>query len=1006
MENRQMLLKSGRYASQISESTSSISSNSSPLIEEVMSSPAENEDYKHGTYESSATLQQRDGMGRLPEDDHDDSNPPMAMLPGQPITPGNLFRPPKNGHSNQHNNLHNQQSNQRPTGGPPFPTQYSPPPLHHNRPQYSPSTFDGFSNSSDQQQLIDMFRNTNLKRSKGHWGIKVEKLRKDKSNWAVFEWAMRTELMQCPLSSGLRRCPASSLSDSFSLWDIVESQSQPISLTEQEWNQANSICKLVFHANVHEVHFVRVLQIASAYMCWQSFKPRAGVKSTAKLIQKLRDLEVQSGDVMSYMDSMQVIYTRIQNCTLNGDVYYSEQNFLVDVVIGIAKHPSCTNLGERLFAAVDNPNFDVHILRAELESHQQYVENVDNTVDALYASSSNSSHRSNRKRNDRRRDNKPDPSDNSQSSSHLLCTHCGHIGHTPDNCYAKQNAMKRLEKNRKRTSSPSSPSATKSEPSDQDVKYQLVLHVDSVLGEKPIAIDDRLNESKISSFDNLPDSEIPSLSCEMSGDVSDQSSHSKTSGSKTALVSSEFISHSDSSAETKFELVVDSGCGQNVFNIPPSFFYNKQHTNSRLKALDGVCRQQPEFSGDVDAVLYGTPQPIYATLRNTLSVRHVCFNLMSVSASSTRSNVSFLFDSSAVTIRFPNGGSIMAPKSSGGLYQLRFRPLPPPAVPVLHTLQVDDGNDSPHGRVLSIHRSLGHRNLAILKKMVRIVERFSISPSLKRDVLNLQQLRCDDCLQAKARNNRQRSSREPYHAQEVGDMVYSDYIGPYRAQHGGFKHLIVHLDDVSDYVEVACAASTSAKEYLKVFTAFDQELFNRTGRHVRVLKADNGAQYTSSLLQDYCERSGVTQQFLEPHRHGGRIERANRDLDENGGANLSQSKLPYAFRMLAIQHCAFTRNVLPKGDSMTSSFELFYGTPPSTPALLPFGCLVRPVIPPNIRLRHQSRVEKAVLVGYARHTAKAYQVLRDNGRIVTRSQIHADPRRFPGLPRPADDEEE
>lgn len=94
----------------------------------------------------------------------------------------------------------------------------------------------------------------------------------------------------------------------------------------------------------------------------------------------------------------------------------------------------------------------------------------------------------------------------------------------------------------------------------------------------------------------------------------------------------------------------------------------------------------------------------------------------------------------------------------------------------------------------------------------------------------------------------------------------------------------------------------------------------------------------------------------------------------------------------------------PRKDGTIPSAQSLFELTPTGVSLLPFGCLVRPTIPPSLRAAHYARTEVGILVGYDPATKGGYRIFRPTTQaFVTRDDLHPEPTVFPGIDGPADD---
>ena len=86
-----------------------------------------------------------------------------------------------------------------------------------------------------------------------------------------------------------------------------------------------------------------------------------------------------------------------------------------------------------------------------------------------------------------------------------------------------------------------------------------------------------------------------------------------------------------------------------------------------------------------------------------------------------------------------------------------------------------------------------------------------------------------------------------------------------------------------------------------------------SGRRLKVLRTDNGDEYTSTEFEDYLREEGVCHERTVPKtpEQNGVAERLNRTLVEMTRAMLIDSKLPHRFWAEALATAAYLRNRCP-----------------------------------------------------------------------------------------------
>lgn len=73
----------------------------------------------------------------------------------------------------------------------------------------------------------------------------------------------------------------------------------------------------------------------------------------------------------------------------------------------------------------------------------------------------------------------------------------------------------------------------------------------------------------------------------------------------------------------------------------------------------------------------------------------------------------------------------------------------------------------------------------------------------------------------------------------------------------GARYFILFKDDATGFRVVNCMARKS--EALRHFKQFADQLHRETNSHVRRLRSDRGAEYTSLAFREYLHREGIAQ---------------------------------------------------------------------------------------------------------------------------------------------------
>ena len=98
------------------------------------------------------------------------------------------------------------------------------------------------------------------------------------------------------------------------------------------------------------------------------------------------------------------------------------------------------------------------------------------------------------------------------------------------------------------------------------------------------------------------------------------------------------------------------------------------------------------------------------------------------------------------------------------------------------------------------------------------------------------------------------------------DLIHSDLYGPIPVDTlSGFSYFITFIDDYSRKTWIYFLKTKEFDEVLDRFKEFKALVENHTGRRIRVLRSDNGGEYTSGGFVDFCGETGITREFAVPY---------------------------------------------------------------------------------------------------------------------------------------------
>nr|GEZ93341.1 retrovirus-related Pol polyprotein from transposon TNT 1-94 [Tanacetum cinerariifolium] len=169
-----------------------------------------------------------------------------------------------------------------------------------------------------------------------------------------------------------------------------------------------------------------------------------------------------------------------------------------------------------------------------------------------------------------------------------------------------------------------------------------------------------------------------------------------------------------------------------------------------------------------------------------------------------------------------------------------------------------------------------------------------------------------------------------------------------------------------------------------VLKTFIIGLENLLSLKVKVIQCDNGTEFKTLDLNQFCRLKGIKREFSVPRtpQQNSIAERKNRTLIEAARTLLADSLLLIPFWAVAVNTACYVQNrVLVTKPHNKTPYELLHGRLPSIGFMRPFGC---PIIILNI-LDHlgkfQGKVDEGFLVGYS-VCSKAFRVFNSRTRIV------------------------
>ena len=188
------------------------------------------------------------------------------------------------------------------------------------------------------------------------------------------------------------------------------------------------------------------------------------------------------------------------------------------------------------------------------------------------------------------------------------------------------------------------------------------------------------------------------------------------------------------------------------------------------------------------------------------------------------------------------------------------------------------------------HRQFGHLGVRNLQKLAKdkLADGFDYDLSKGIDF-------CESCTEGKHHRNRFPTSGGK-HSEEPLGLVHTDVCGKMNVRSlGGAEYFLTFIDDKTHYVWVYVLKCKD--QVFERFLEWKALVEKSSGGKLKVLRSDNGGEYTSAEFEDYLKSEGVQHECTVPKtpEQNGVAERMNRTLIETVCLMLANAKLPQKF---------------------------------------------------------------------------------------------------------------
>ena len=371
------------------------------------------------------------------------------------------------------------------------------------------------------------------------------------------------------------------------------------------------------------------------------------------------------------------------------------------------------------------------------------------------------------------------------------------------------------------------------------------------------------------------------------------------------------------------------------------------------------------------------------TLHDVLLVPDLAYNLLSVTAASKRGK-NTTFCRSRCEIRDSKSKLVAAGRREGSLYYLNQEGC-------IH--RAYSSSDCTSSSEALWHRRLGHLGMQGMQMMAKNQMVSGLDFDLKQESTF-----CESCVKGKShRLPFQRSTTN--RADQPLQLIHSDVCGKIGTQSlGGGEYFVTFVDDHTRHMWIYILKHKS--EVLQRFKQWKALVEKSSGRKVKVLRSDNGGEYTSTEFVAFLSEEGIKHELTIPHtpQQNGIAERLNRTLIESVHTMLADSKLPHKFWAESLSTAVYLRNRSPtKALEGVTPYEAWSGTKPDVSFLRIFGCSAYAHVPRAERRKLDSKVRMCVMLGYGA-SQKGYRLYDvERMKVIHSRDVVFDETTLPGI---------
>lgn len=444
-----------------------------------------------------------------------------------------------------------------------------------------------------------------------------------------------------------------------------------------------------------------------------------------------------------------------------------------------------------------------------------------------------------------------------------------------------------------------------------------------------------------------------------------------------------FVTNEIDAANSNDEWFIDSGATHHMTNTKMNFVNYTVMNPVEIRLADDKCVRAVGH-GDIVMVLPTPEGPKRGVLKNVWFVPNLARNLFSVSQFTQDSTQMNFVKNKCVM--YKRGQSFNIGERFGkGLYRLNMYPVRPENP--LAMLSEAQKNESKLW-----HNRLGHIGQTGLEELIRhkITDGISLSKVEKWGL-------CDSCAIGK-QTRLKFNAKSLYRSRNILEEISSDICGPFQTPTiGQQKYFLTFVCNRSAFTWVYLLREKS--QILDKFVEFSTMIKTQFNTSIKILRSDNGGEYKSKKLEDFCKSRGILQKFTPSYTPelNGIAERMNRTLVESARCMLEHADLPKEYWGEAVIAANHIRMRMPTRayQEKKSPFQMLYGIKPSVSHFRVFGCEAFAHVPQEKRQKLDAKATRCRLVGYDVFSQGYRLEELATGRIIISRNVQFNEENFP-----------